>query len=283
MRIAIASGKGGTGKTTIASNLAYYLSIREQDTTLIDCDVEEPNSHIFFNPTWHGSLLVQMPVPEAESEKCTGCGMCGDICEFNAIVSLKGNVLIFPELCHGCKGCIMVCPTFALKETTREIGEVQLGIKDDLNIVHGVLRIGEAMSPPLIRKVKEQGDKNIGTVIIDCPPGTSCPMIQAVRGNDFVLLVTEPTPFGLNDLKLAVETIRELHLPFAVCINRSTIGDKKVQNYCRNEKIPIIMEIPEDREIAQAYSQGKIFLKTLPHYNKKFDSLLKSIKELVVC
>ncbi|KJS81775.1 MAG: (4Fe-4S)-binding protein [Peptococcaceae bacterium BICA1-8] len=282
MRIAIASGKGGTGKTTISSNLAYYLSSQGQATTLVDCDVEEPNNHIFFNPAWYGSEMVQMPVPEVEAEKCTGCGKCAEICEFNALVCLKGNVLIFPELCHGCKGCIMVCPTSALKETTREIGEVQLGIKDRLNIVQGVLRIGEAMSPPLIRKVKEHGDNN-GTVIIDCPPGTSCPMIQAVRGSDFVLLVTEPTPFGLNDLKLAVETIRELNLPFAVCINRSTIGDNKVHDYCKQEKIPIILEIPEDREIAQAYSQGRLFLKTLPHYQIQFDTLLKNIKELVVC
>lgn len=280
MQIAVASGKGGTGKTTIASNLAYYLSSHGRDTALVDCDVEEPNNHIFFQPTWYGSLKVQMPVPQVDTDKCIGCGKCGEFCEFNAIVNVKGSILIFPELCHGCGGCLMLCPTQALTESAREVGEIQLGIKNNLNIFQGLMRIGEAMSPPLIREVKKQGEKS-DTTIIDCPPGTSCPMIQAVRGSDFVLLVTEPTPFGLNDLKLAVETIRELNLPFAVCINRSTIGDEKVQNYCRQENIPILLEIPEDREIAQAYSQGKIFLDLLPTYEKLFANLIRDMEGLV--
>jgi len=279
MRIAVASGKGGTGKTTISSNLAYYLANHGRDTWLLDCDVEEPNNHIFFNPKWYAGLKVQMPIPKVDDAKCTGCGKCGEFCQFNAIVSVKDSVLIFPELCHGCGGCLMVCPTQALKETNREVGEVQLGMKNNLNIVQGVMRIGEAMSPPLIKKVKEYGEKS-ETIIIDCPPGTSCPMIQAVRGADFVLLVTEPTPFGLNDLKLAVETIRKLNLPFAVCINRSTIGDNRVQEYCREEKIPVILEIPEDREIARAYSQGKIFLDRLPRYEKLFAQLIQDVEGL---
>lgn len=277
MQIAIASGKGGTGKTTVASNLAYYLSNHGYDTTLVDCDVEEPNNHIFFQPTWYHDFKVNMPVPEVNTDICTNCGLCSEFCEFNAIVNVKESILIFSELCHGCGGCLMICPTQALKETSREIGKVQEGIINNLNLVHGVMRIGEAMSPPLIKKVKEQGTKN-DISIIDCPPGTSCPMIQAVRGADFVLLVTEPTPFGLSDLKLAVETIRQLNLPFAVCINRSTIGNEKVQNYCKEEKIPIILEIPEETKIAQAYSQGKIFLESLPHYEKLFANLVKKLR-----
>lgn len=280
MRIAIASGKGGTGKTTISSNLAYYLANHGQDTTLVDCDVEEPNNHIFFQPKWHKSIKVEMPVPEILSDKCTGCGLCGEFCEFNAIVNVKDKVLIFPELCHGCGGCIMICPEEALREGTREVGIAQLGIKNNLNIAQGLMRIGEAMSPPLIKKVKELG-LNSQFTIIDCPPGTSCPMIQAVGGADFVLLVTEPTPFGLNDLKLAVETIRELNLPFAVAINRSTIGNNKVQDYCNEEKIPIILEIPEDRKIAQAYSQGNIFLDHLPHYEELFAKLIQSMEAML--
>jgi len=174
----------------------------------------------------------------------------------------------------------MVCPQNALQKTTREIGEIQLGMKDNLHLVQGLMRVGEAMSPPLIKAVKNQVTE--GDVIIDCPPGTSCPMIQAVKDSDFVLLVTEPTPFGLNDLRLAVETVRKLNIPFAVGVNRSTIGDNKVKEYCRQENIAIILEIPEDREIAQAYSQGKIFLESLPHYQKNFAELLKRMEEMAL-
>ncbi|MGI6226344.1 MAG: ATP-binding protein [Peptococcales bacterium] len=297
MKIAIASGKGGTGKTTIASNLASYLSSHGSDVTLVDCDVEEPNNHIFFQPKWHNSFQVQMPVPDVDASKCIGCGKCSEFCEFNAIVNVNNSILIFPELCHGCGGCFMICPTQALKETARGIGEVQQGIKNNLKIVHGVMRIGEAMSPPLIKKVKEHGSQS-EISIIDCPPGTSCPMIQAVRGADFVLLVTEPTPFGLSDLKLAVETLRQLNLPFAVGVNRfeergrTSLGDKPskskeyphetIHDYCKKEEIPIILEIPEDRAIAQAYSQGKIFLEYLPHYENLFQNLMADL-EVLIC
>ncbi|MFZ7104461.1 MAG: ATP-binding protein [Peptococcaceae bacterium] len=281
MRIAVASGKGGTGKTTVSSNLAYYLSKKGRDISLIDCDVEEPNNHIFFQPDWYASLKVTLPVPEVDIKSCSSCGKCSDFCQFGAIICIRGKVLVFPELCHGCGGCAKICPQTAIKETTREIGEIQLGMKDSLHFIQGVMRIGEAMSPPLINEVKacvKQGD-----IIIDCPPGTSCPMIQAVKDSDFVLLVTEPTPFGLHDLKLAVATVRQLNLPFAVGLNRSTIGDERVKEYCKDENIEIILEIPEDREIAQAYSQGKIFLESSPHYEEHFAALFKKMEEIALC
>ena len=283
MQIAIASGKGGTGKTTVATNLAYFLREYEQkNVTLIDCDVEEPNSHLFFNPIWQTSEKITVPVPIVNHDNCTGCGKCADICEFNAIACIKGKVLVFPELCHGCGGCVLVCPEGAITEGEREIGYAEAGESNGLKIKHGRLRVGEAMSPPLIKAVRGSISKD-ELVLIDCPPGTSCPVIQAIRDCDFVLLITEPTPFGLNDLKLAVEMVRELGLPFAVGINRSTIGDRAVWDYCAEENIPIILEIPNDRQIAEAYSRGKLLLQVLPHYKKNFANLFEYLKGVVAC
>lgn len=282
MQIAIASGKGGTGKTTVASNLAYYLNRKGREVTLVDCDVEEPNDHLFFQATWYAEETFRLPVPKADVLRCAGCGKCAEICQFGAIVCVKGKVLTFPELCHSCGGCLLACPNAALSETARNIGHVKIGTQNGLRLIQGRLQVGEAMSPPLIREVKRHGT-NRGTVIIDCPPGTSCPVIQAIKGSDFVLLVTEPTPFGLNDLKLAVETVKELGLPFAVGINRSTIGDRKVWQYCAHENIPVILEIPDDRQIAQAYSRGQLLLKALPQYEKVFADLARRLEEFVPC
>jgi MinD superfamily P-loop ATPase len=279
MIIAIASGKGGTGKTTLATNLAAWLSRRGEQVQLLDCDVEEPNCHLFLNPANTSREAVGLPVPQVDQQICVGCGQCARICQFSAIVCVKGQVLVFPELCHGCGGCVRVCPEGAIDEVPREIGVVETGRADGFEFVHGRLRIGEAMSPPLIRAVKRRISGR-GTSIIDAPPGTSCPVIEAVKDSHICLLVTEPTPFGLNDLKLAVGMVRTLDLPHAVIINRADIGDRKVVGYCRHEGIQVLLEIPDDRRIAQGYSRGRLILDVAPEYEEIFQGLMEKIAAL---
>ncbi|MDY7031913.1 MAG: ATP-binding protein [Thermodesulfobacteriota bacterium] len=253
MKIAIASGKGGTGKTTIATNLALSLKA-EHAVQYMDCDVEEPNGHLFLHPELEDRISVGIPVPRVDTPKCTYCGQCAQACEFNAIVVIKEKVLIFPELCHGCGGCSYICPEDAIDEVEREIGVIEKGYAKGIEFVHGLLNIGEPMAPPLIRTEKKFiDDKKV--VIIDSSPGTSCPVVEAVKGSDFCLLVTEPTPFGLNDLKLAVGMVRKLEIPMGILINNADIGDQSVSEYCNRENIPILMEIPQDRKIAEAYSR----------------------------
>ena len=249
MIISIASGKGGTGKTTVATNLALSIN---SDIQLLDCDVEEPNAHLFIRQMFSKTETIYMPVPEVDAQKCNQCGQCGEICQFKAIVVIGDIVLTFPELCHSCGGCIEVCPEKAVEETGRELGMIETGRRNNLDFVHGRLRIGEAMSPPLIRKVRSYSRLDLLT-IIDAPPGTSCPVIAAMKGVDFVLMVTEPTPFGLHDLKLAVEAVKLLGIPRGLVINRSDIGDDHVRTYATQENLPILMEIPFDRRIAETY------------------------------
>jgi MinD superfamily P-loop ATPase len=276
MIVAIASGKGGTGKTTVATNLAYVASIMGVDASYVDCDVEEPNGHIFLKPEIEKTTPVCVPVPTVDEGKCTACGQCKEICQYSAIVVLGKTVLTFPNLCHGCGGCVLVCPTGAITETGRDVGVIEEGSAESVRFVHGKLRIGEAMSPPLIREVKKRIHEDSLT-IIDAPPGTSCPVIQSVKGSDYVVLVTEPTPFGLNDLKLAVEMLRVLGLPFGVVVNRADIGDEAVFDYCSSELINVLLRIPEDRRIAEAYSRGRLAAEALPEYRGAFESLLKDI------
>ena len=279
MIISIASGKGGTGKTTIAINLALALSV-SQSLKFLDCDVEEPNAHFFLKPKLSQKIPVSIPIPEINKEKCDFCGKCAEICEYNALAVLKDTVLVFAELCHGCGGCTLLCPKKAITEKNRPIGIMEIGSTGKINFIHGKLNIGEVMSPPLIREVKKQ-IKPSETVIIDAPPGTSCPVIETVKGSDFSLLVTEPTPFGLNDLKLAVETLKQMKIPHGVVLNRAGLGDNKVKDYCSRENIPILMEIPMDRKIAEAYSEGKSIIETMPEYKQKFLALYKKIKNLL--
>ena len=277
MIISIASGKGGTGKTTVATNLAVSLGSGVQ---LLDCDVEEPNAHLFINPVIELSKKVYTPVPQIDEEKCNFCKKCAEICRFKAIAVIKEIVLTFPELCHSCGGCMEVCPEKAITETGRELGVIEIGHRNSLAFAHGRLRVGEAMSPPLIREVRSHTQSDRLT-IIDAPPGTSCPVIAAMKGTNFVLMVTEPTPFGLHDLKLAVEAVKLLEIPRGLVINRSDIGDDGVRTYAKMENIPILMEIPFDRRIAEVYSRGSLSVVEMPEWEERFRKLYLHIQEIV--
>jgi MinD superfamily P-loop ATPase len=256
LRIAVASGKGGTGKTTVATNLALAMARRGRSVTYLDCDVEEPNGHIFLAPQMHESRDVSIPVPMVDEERCTFCGACDEACRFSAILVLMDNVVTFPELCHGCGGCSLACPEDAVLEVPRNIGSVHLGTADEgVRFAGGELDVGQALSPPVIRAVKETAP-DAEVTVVDAPPGTTCPAIEAVKDADVALLVTEPTPFGLNDLGLAVEMVRNLGVPLAVAVNRSDIGDERVHDYCAREGIDVLLQIPDDRRIAELYSDG---------------------------
>ncbi len=276
MIISVASGKGGTGKTTVSTNLAISL---DTDVRFLDCDVEEPNAHLFLQPIIDDVETVTTPVPVVDEDKCNLCGKCGEICQFKAIVVIGETVLPFQELCHSCGGCMEVCPEKAITETGRKLGIVERGHRNGLEFVHGKLRVGEAMSPPLIRKVRsfQQPDR---LTIIDAPPGTSCPVIAAMKGADFVLMVTEPTPFGLHDLKLAVGAVQILGIPCGLVINSSDIGDDRVRVYAEQENIPILMEIPFDRKIAEAYSRGELLVEVMPEWKERFAALYQRIEEI---
>ncbi|MBW2489095.1 MAG: ATP-binding protein [Deltaproteobacteria bacterium] len=276
MIISIASGKGGTGKTTVATNLAQSVGI---DVQLLDCDVEEPNAHLFMKPSFEGSQTVFLPVPEVDEDRCTYCGKCAQICQFKAIAVVAQNILIFEELCHSCGGCWEVCPEDAIRRGRRELGIIERGLSNGIEFIHGRLRVGEAMSPPLIKKVRAYQDSNKLT-IIDAPPGTSCPVIAAMKKSDFVLLVTEPTPFGLYDLKLAVGAVQILDIPMGLVINRSDLGDDRVREYAHREKFPILLEIPFDRQIAEAYSRGEMLVDVMPQWKDRFLALYDSIRHL---
>lgn len=276
MIISIASGKGGTGKTTVATNMAASIGSNVQ---VLDCDVEEPNVHLFLQPTIESVETITTPVPEVDMKKCSLCGKCGEICQFKAIVVIGETVLPFHELCHSCGGCMMVCPEKAITEVGRELGVIERGHRNGIEFVHGRLRVGEAMSPPLIRKVRQHTRPGMVT-IIDAPPGTSCPVIASMKGADFILLVTEPTPFGLHDLKLAVGAVRILGIPCGLVINRSDMGNDEVFSYAKEEDIPILMKIPFDRGIAEAYSRGEMIVEAMPEWKERFLDMYHRIEKL---
>lgn len=279
MIISVASGKGGTGKTTIATNLAL-ASCAKNKVQFVDCDVEEPNAHIFLKPQIEHTEAVVIPVPEVNLEQCSYCGKCAEICAFNALAVFKEQLLVFPELCHGCGGCSYFCPQKAITESPREIGAIEEGLAQEIPFKHGRLNPGEAMSPPLIKALKQKGS-SAENLILDAPPGTSCPAVTTVKGSDFCLLVTEPTPFGLHDLELAVGMVKKLALPCAVLVNRADIGTKCIDEYCAQNDIPVLMHIPWDKKLAQLYAQGEAAVLHDQYWDKLFAQLWGEIKKAV--
>lgn len=277
MRITIASGKGGTGKTLVAVGLA--LSLTDQGgVQLLDCDVEEPNDHLFLKPVFEKSEPATISVPIVDEAGCTHCGTCAKVCVYHALAVLPSEVLTFHQLCHGCGACSYLCPVKAITETPREIGRIDIGRSGGIEVVRGTLNVGEAMAPPVIRQVKGH-IASAGVAIIDASPGTSCPVIEAIRGSDYCLLVTDPTPFGLNDLVLAVGAVRALGIPCGVVINRSGGGDSQTEAYCRRENIQVLMKIPLDIEIARMYSRGISLIEGKPEWRARFVELLQRIEE----
>jgi MinD superfamily P-loop ATPase len=289
MIIAIASGKGGTGKTTVATSLALSIAADEpanpRNPLFLDCDVEEPNAALFLKPTLDRREEVGIPIPQVDLDKCTYCGRCAEVCVWHALAVVRDKVLIFPELCHGCGSCTLNCPEGAIYEVLNVMGTLESGPAGPIDFGQGTMDVGQAMSVPIIRQLKKKhltagnGDR---VVILDAQPGTSCPVVETMRDTDFVLMVTEPTPFGLHDLRLAVEVARdELGLPVGVVINRAGIGDTGVDDYCASKRIPILMRIPLDRRIAEAISEGQALVEALPEYRGKLQELFGQIARLI--
>lgn len=276
MIVSVASGKGGTGKTSVAVNLALSLG----SVQLLDCDVEEPNAHLLLHPELQKTESVYTLIPMVNEELCSHCGKCSSFCQYNALFTTAEKTLVFPELCHSCGGCATVCPEKAITWMKNRIGTLNFGSNGDLALVYGELEIGKPLAVPIIKAVKKQSEKG-KEVIVDSPPGTSCPFVETVRDSDFCVLVTEPTPFGLNDLKIAVEILRKINLPFGVVVNRAGVGDRQVYAYCRKKDIRVLLEIPYQRRIAELYSKGVPFSLEMPEWNEKFQTLHREIQELV--
>jgi len=276
MRLAVASGKGGAGKTLVAANLARVAADKNMDAWYLDCDVEEPNGAIFLKPEITQAFPAEVLIPRVDEAACTACGECAEICQYKAIVDLAGKVLVFPEMCHGCGGCRLLCPTGAITEVRHSRGKVEIGRSNHLQFGQGLLNIGEAMSPPVIRRVK-QAAPEAELVVLDCPPGAACPAAEAVRGADYVLLVAEATPFGLHDLGLAAALVRALALPFGVVLNRANELAATARRFCLDQGMEIVGEIPEDRELARAGSRGELACEISPAYRAKFEDLLTSV------
>lgn len=280
MRVAVASGKGGTGKTTVAVNLAASLAA-DRAVQVVDCDVEEPNAGLFLRPTISQETEVSLSVPALNADRCTGCGACAQACVFNAIVALGGQAIIFPEMCHGCGACIAACANGALTVERRRLGTVAAGAAygGRMGFLEGRIDVGVSLAVPLIRALKRQSKSAGATgMIYDAPPGTACPVVATLRDSDFVLLVTEPTPFGRHDLELATQLVEELGLPCGVVVNRAGIGNAAIDEFCAAKRIPILMEIPFDRRYAEAIAAGELLVDRFPEWRSRFIDLWRRIE-----
>jgi MinD superfamily P-loop ATPase len=276
MIVSVASGKGGTGKTSVAVNLALSIG----NVQFLDCDVEEPNAHLLLHPEIKRTEPVYTFIPKINEALCNHCGECSQFCQFNALFTSVEKTLVFPELCHSCGGCAMVCPTKAITWEKHRIGALQFGSIDGLPLVYGQLEVGKPLTVPVISAVKNQM-RNAENVILDSPPGASCPFVETVRGSDFCILVTEPTPFGLHDLKITVQVLKHMGVPFGVVINRAGIGDKKAYAYCKEQGIRVLMEIPYQRKIAELYSRGVPFTAEMPEWKEKFQALYTEVRRII--
>ncbi len=284
MKIAVASGKGGTGKTTISVNLAWYLGMNSDSVggvCYLDCDVEEPNGHLFLRPQISKAIDCSIKIPFIDTSKCSACGACVRSCEFKALVRIGKEVIVIDDLCHGCGGCTLVCPEKAISEREKRIGVVETGQSQSIGFAHGRLDVGRAMSPPLIRQVLSYVKPDETIYIIDSPPGTSCPVISSIKNADFVLLVTEPTPFGLNDLGLALDMVNVIGLPHAVVVNRSDSGISDARDFCESKGVSIIAEIANDRKIAELTSSGALFIEQSTEYVSVFAKIWAEIKRRI--
>jgi len=277
MKIAVVSGKGGTGKTTVATSLALTI----ENSQLIDADVEEPNCFLFLNTKSEVVGKAEIPVPRIDEDICTLCGKCSDSCEYNALANLPGQILLFEKICHGCGVCSAVCPVDAITEENRVIGYIYSNNGEDLLFNYGELIVGEELSTPVISKLKEYANEEKDLIVLDAPPGSACAMVEAAIDSDFIIVVGEPTPFGLSDMKIVIETLRQLQKKFGVIINKDGVGNEEMEQYCKEENLNILMKIPFDLEIAKQYSTGKTLVESFPVWRKNFTNLEQDIKELI--
>jgi MinD superfamily P-loop ATPase len=282
MKIAVASGKGGTGKTTVAVGLALSVAGAKEEwecPLLLDCDVEAPDAHLFLRPVFDEAASASVQIPLIDPDRCVMCGDCVAVCRFNALALLGGEVMVLPELCHGCGSCVHNCQSRAITEIPRKIGMLEAGRSNGLSFARGILNVGEAMAVPVIGQLKRWKERNTdGLIILDAPPGTSCPVVKTLDGADYVVLVTEPTPFGLHDLRLAVEMVREMKLPMGVIINRDGIGDEAVESFCADEGLPVLLKIPFDREVAEGLAKGRALPEIRPKYREFFLLVMERIE-----